>query len=91
MDRISNIQIINVRPTNNIVAFVTFMWDNVFYMSHIALCTRPDGSYYLSYPSKISSKGKASIFNPCDKNTAQSIEKVVVEKYKESVAGMLSE
>ena len=81
--RISEIQIIPIKPQDGLVAFASFVFDNNLYLGSIGIITRPEGGYRLVYPTKKVSLRNINIFHPINKEFAQSIEKGVIGKFED--------
>lgn len=81
--KLTEIQIIPVRPQNGLVAFVSFVLDKCLYLGSIGVMTRPNGGYRLVYPTKKVAERNLNIFYPINKETAQLIENEVVKKFEE--------
>ncbi|HEX6977106.1 MAG TPA: septation protein SpoVG family protein [Patescibacteria group bacterium] len=81
--RISEIQIIPIKPQNGLVAFVSFVLDSNLYLSSIGVITRPQGGYRLTYPTKRVGVKDLNIFYPINKTFAEEIEKEVSAKLEE--------
>lgn len=81
--KISEIQIIPIKPQNGLVAFVSFVLDNNLYLGSIGILTRPEGSYRLLYPTKKVGMRNINIYHPISKSFAQSIEKEVISKFED--------
>lgn len=81
--KISEIQIVPVKPQDGLVAFASFVLDNNLYLSSIGIITRPEGGYRLVYPTKRLGMRNINIFHPINKAFAQSIEKEVIEKFED--------
>ena len=81
--KISEIQIIPVKPKDGLVAFTSFLLNDVMYMGSIAILTRPSGGYRLVYPTRKVGDKQLNIFYPIKKEFAQMIEDVVIKKYEE--------
>ena len=82
---LSEINIIPVKPRNGLLAFVSFILNNSFYVGDVALYSRlnQDG-YRLCYPLKILANGvKVNCFHPITKEASQAIEKAVIERFEE--------
>jgi len=77
--KISEIQIVPIKPKEGLVGFASFVLNNWFYFGSIGIFTKPNGSYRLTYPTK----GTYSLFYPISKTVAQEIEKKVVKKFEE--------
>ena len=79
--RISDVQIIPVKPKDGLVAFANILYDDNLFLGSIAIHTRPTGSYRLSYPKK-ESRESYSIFHPINSMIAKEIDDVVIAKYE---------
>ena len=82
-NRLSEIQIIPIKPQNGLVAFASFVWDKILYLGSIGIMTRPQGGYRLVYPTKKVADRNLNIFYPINKETAQLIESEVVKQFEE--------
>ncbi|MFC1894802.1 hypothetical protein ACFLYH_02525 [Candidatus Dependentiae bacterium] len=54
-NRVTEIQIITVKPRDGLVAFASFIFENSFYVASIGIYIRPQGGYRLTYPTRKSS------------------------------------
>ena len=81
--KISEIQILPIKPQNGIVAFTSLVLDDCLYLSSIAIITRPQGGYRLVYPTKKVGNRDINIFHPINKSFAQFIEEAVIKKLEE--------
>lgn len=81
--KLSEIQIIPIKPNNGLVGFASFVLENNFYLGSIGIFTRPEGGYRLTYPTKIVSNRNINIFYPINKEFACEIEREVINKYEE--------
>lgn len=81
--KISEIQIIPIRPQNGLVAFTSFVLDESLYLGSIGIVTRPNGGYRLVYPTKKVADRNLNIFYPINKEFAQLIESEVVKQFEE--------
>lgn len=86
-DKVTEIQIIPVKPKDGLVAFASFIFDNSFYFASIAIHTRPLGGYRLTYPTRKSPTNSLPIFHPINKAIASAIEEAVISKYEEIISG----
>lgn len=80
---ISEIQIIPVKPKNGLVAFASFIINESFFVSSVAVYTKlnnPD-QYRLVYPSKQIGNKDTSLLYPIKKEAGGYIEKQVSEQY----------
>ena len=69
-NKVTEIQIVPVKPKDGLVGFASFIFDNSFYFASIAIYTRPHGGYRLAYPTRKSSTISMPIFHPINKETA---------------------
>lgn len=81
--KISEIQIIPIKPVNGLVGFVSFVLNDELYLGSIGVITRLDGSYRLLYPTKKTGGRDINIFHPINKTLAQSIENQIIKKFEE--------
>ncbi len=81
--KITEIQIIPIKPKEGLVAFASFVWDKSLYLGSIGIMTRPQGGYRLVYPTKRVAERNLNIFYPINRETAQLIESEVVTKFEE--------
>ncbi|MDD5237345.1 MAG: septation protein SpoVG family protein [Candidatus Omnitrophica bacterium] len=81
--KISEIQILPIKPQNGLVAFASFVLNNSLYLSSIAIMTRPQGGYRLLYPTKKVGARSLNIYHPINREFAELIEKEVIRKFEE--------
>lgn len=81
--RISEIQIVPIKPQNGLVGFASFVLDGSLYLGSIAILTRPEGGYRLVYPTKKVNERNINIFHPIHKAFAQEVERAIVYKFEE--------
>lgn len=82
-NRLTEIQIIPIKPLNGLVAFASLVLDKNLYLGSIGILTRPNGGYRLVYPTKKVADRNLNIFYPINKEFAQLIESEVVGKVEE--------
>lgn len=82
-NRLSEIQIIPIKPQNGLVAFASIVWGKSLYLGSIGIMTRPQGGYRLVYPTKKVADRSLNIFYPINRETAQLIESEVVKQFEE--------
>lgn len=82
-NRISEIQIVPIKPANGLVGFASFVFDNCFYLGSIGIYTRPQGGYRLTYPTRKATNGNFNIFYPINREIAEEVEKVIICKFEE--------
>lgn len=85
--KVTDVQIIPVKPRDGLVAFASFVFDNSFYCSSIAIYTRPSGGYRLAYPTRKSLTRSFHIFHPINRAIADAIAEVIISKYEEIISG----
>jgi stage V sporulation protein G len=79
--KISEIQIIPIKPKEGLIGFASFVLDEKYYVSSVAIYTRLDGSgYRLVYPTKKVGEKNINIFHPINREAADAIEEAVVKK-----------
>jgi DNA-binding cell septation regulator SpoVG len=82
--RVTEVQIIPVRPRDGLVAFASCVINGAFYAGNIAIHTStmaPDG-LRLVYPDKTLPNGKViNCFHPITKEAGEKIKKAIVSKY----------
>lgn len=81
--KVSEIQIIPIKPQDGLVAFVSFVLDNNLYLGSIGIITKPEGGYRLVYPTKKLGIRNINIFHPINKAFAESIESEVISKLED--------
>ena len=82
-NRLSEIQIIPIKPQNGLVAFASFVLDESLYLGSIGIMTRPQGGYRLVYPTKKVADRNLNIFYPINREFALAIEDEVVKQFEE--------
>lgn len=77
--KISEVEVVFVKPHNGLIAFASCVVDDSLYLSNIAIHKKlnADG-YRLTYPNK----GYYTIFHPINKTTSQAIESEIFKKLK---------
>lgn len=87
MDKLTEIQIVPIKPTNGLVGFASLVYDKSFYLGSIGIYTKPQGGYRLTYPTRKGATGNFNIFHPINREVAEEIEKLIISKF-EDVAKM---
>lgn len=85
--RLSEIQIIPIKPQNGLVAFASFVLDGNLYLGSIGIVTRLNGGYRLVYPTKKVADRSLNIFYPINRDFAQLIENEIVREFEEVMKG----
>jgi stage V sporulation protein G len=82
--KVSEIQIVPVKPKDGLIAFASFVLDEKYYVSSVAIFTRRDGSgYRLVYPTKKVFLSDINIFHPINVSVGKIIEIEVINKVNE--------
>lgn len=82
--KISEIQVIPVKPKDGLIGFVSFVLDKKYYVGSVAVYTRLNGSgYRLVYPTKKLGEKNINLFHPIDFNVGKIIEENVAQKVDE--------
>lgn len=81
--KLSEVQIIPIKPQNGLVAFASLVLDNNLYLGSIGIITRPNGGYRLVYPTKKVVDRNLNIFYPINKEFAQLVEDEVIKQLEE--------
>ena len=82
-NRLSEIQIIPIKPQNGLVAFASFVLDGSLYLGSIGIVTRPQGGYRLVYPTKKVAEKNLNIFYPINREFSQLVENEVVKQFED--------
>ena len=83
MGRITEIQIMPIKPKDGLVAFASFVLDNSLYLGSVGIATRLQGGYRLIYPTKRSGSKDMNVFHPINKAFAEVVEHEVVKRFEE--------
>lgn len=86
--RISEIQIIPVKPKEGLIGFASFVLDEKYYVGSVAVYTRLRGlGYRLVYPAKKVGERQINTFYPITPMAGRIIEEAVNEKVYEILSG----
>jgi stage V sporulation protein G len=84
MLKVTEIQIIPIKPNNGLIAFASVVVDGNLYLGSIGIHSRIDGSgYRLTYPTKTIGGRDLNIYHPINKNASEALEQAIISKYKE--------
>jgi stage V sporulation protein G len=84
MKKVTEVQILPVKPNNGIIAFASVVLDNSIFLGSIALYLKLDGqSYRITYPTKKRLNQSFDIYHPINKETSLAIEQAIIKKYQE--------
>ena len=81
-NRISEIQIMPVKPNNGLVGFASLVFNDCLYLGSIGIYTRPEGGYRLTYPTRKTTVNSFNVFHPINKDVATLIEREVLTKFE---------
>lgn len=82
--KISEIQVIPVKPRDGLIGFVSFVLDERYYVGSVAIYTRLNNfGYRLVYPTKKVGENNLNIFYPINSEIGQAIECSVTKKVNE--------
>ena len=84
-EKVSDIQIIPIKPKDGLVGFASFVFNDNFYFGSIGIYTRPQGGFRLTYPTRKISNQNISIYHPINKNIANLIDQAIIKKFEEIV------
>jgi len=79
--RITEIQIIPIKPREGLVAFASVVVENSLYLGSLGVHTRLDGSgYRITYPTKKIGNRNINIYHPINKETSKEIEEAIISE-----------
>ncbi|MFH1831753.1 MAG: septation protein SpoVG family protein [bacterium] len=86
-NKVTEIQIIPIKPKDGLIGIASLIFDNNFYFGSIGIYTRPNGGFRLTYPTRKVFNQSLPVFHPINKEIASTIEKAVVEKLEQVING----
>lgn len=82
--KISEIQVIPVKPKEGLIGFASFILDEKYYVGSVAIYTRLNNyGYRLVYPTKKVGEKNINIFHPINSEVGKEIEEAVIKKVNE--------
>ncbi len=81
--KVSEVQIVPVKPDDGLVAFAACVIDDSFYLGSIAIFTRLDGGYRLVYPTKKIGNRHLHYHHPISKEASKAIEDAIQTRVQE--------
>ena len=82
--KITEIEIVPVKPQGGLIAFSSFVLDEKYYVGSVAIYSRLDGSgYRLVYPTKKVGNKNINIFHPINSKVGKAIDEAVISKINE--------
>lgn len=80
--KVSNIQVVPINASDGLIGFVSFIYDDNFYLGGIGIYTRPQGGIRLTFPTRSHYSGALNVYYPINKTIAEYLEQAVEEKFK---------
>ncbi len=82
--KISEVNIVPIKPKDGLVAFASVVLDNSVYLGSVGIFTRLDGTgYRITYPTKKIGYKDLNIYHPITKEFGQQIEAAILKKVAE--------
>lgn len=81
--KISDIQIVPIRPKDGLVAFASIVLDDKLYVGSIGIYTKIDGGYRITYPTKKLGDTNIPIVHPISKECGEAIKNEIINKFNE--------
>lgn len=81
--KVSEINVVPVKPQNGLLAFASFVLEEAIYCGSVGIMNRPNGGYRLLYPTKQVAGHRFDIFHPITSEAGRAIEEAVLAKYEE--------
>lgn len=81
--KITEVQIIPIKPVNGLVGFASFVIDGTLYLGSVGIITRPAGGYRLVYPTKKLGSQEINIFYPINSDFGKEVENLISQKFDE--------
>ncbi len=82
--KITEVQIIPIKPKDGLVAIASVIADNSLYLGSVGVFTRLNGSgYRITYPTKKVGNKSLNVYHPINKETSKTIEEAIISKAKE--------
>lgn len=79
--KITETQIIPIKPKDGLVAFASVVLENCLYLGSIGVYTKINGTgYRITYPTKKIGEKDINIYHPINKELSKEIEKAIFEK-----------
>lgn len=87
MNKVTEVEIIPIKPQEGLVAFASLVIDG-WYLSSIGIHSKLDGSgYRLTYPTKLVGTRQINLFHPINRDTTRVVEEAVMAKFIEVIEG----
>ena len=85
--KISEVNIVPIKPSNGLVAFASVVVDESLYLGSLGVHSRPDGTLRITYPTKRLGSKELSLYHPINRDAGQMIERAVIAKCQELFEG----
>lgn len=85
--RISELNIVPVKPNNGLVAFASLVIDDCLYLGSIGVHSRLDGTYRITYPTKKLGNKELNLYHPINRDLGKQIEQAVIAKCEQLFKG----
>lgn len=83
MPKITEVQIVPVRPCDGLVAFASCVVDDSIHLGGIGVYTRPEGGYRLTFPTRKSGPSSYPIYYPINRATTDILTQEVISKFED--------
>jgi len=85
--KITEVQIIPIKPKDGLVAIASVVADNSLYLGSVGVYTRLDGSgYRITYPIKKIGNRNINIYHPINKETSRVIEEAIISEVEKMLS-----
>ncbi len=78
--KISEVNIIPVKPRDGLVAFASLVINDDIFLGSIAIHQKLNGGFRLTYPTKPSGSQQMQVFHPINRAASAAIENAVIQK-----------
>ncbi len=85
MPRITEVQIVPVRPCDGLVAFASCVIDESIHLGGIGIYTRPEGGYRLTFPTRKSGANSYPLYYPINRVVTDLLTQEVINKFEDVV------
>ena len=81
--KISEVQIVPIKPRDGVIAFASCVLDESLYVGSIAIMTRRGGGYRLVYPTRKIGDASIPVYHPIHSGLADELTGAILKKLKE--------
>lgn len=85
--RVSEINIVPIKPNSGLVAFASVVIDDSLYLGSIGVHSRLDGTFRITYPTKKLGSKELNLYHPINRDVGKLIEQAVIEKCQQLFKG----